>query len=93
MLHTPDIHVGVRVLRDSNRLTLHGLEQESANIVTFGKVSGIADRQLGFLPVKELEFHADLLLVFISGGNTPQNLCDFVPGTPRPLHQQPVVEI
>ena len=59
MLHSPNAEVGIGALRDGHRLSSHGLKQKVAYIFAVRKVADIVDGQLGFLVVKQSEFHID----------------------------------
>ena len=49
-----------------DRLAAHGLKQEVADILVAGKGVDIADGQLGFLVVKQSEFHINSSIDFDS---------------------------
>lgn len=64
MLHSPDTKIGIGALGDGDRFTAHGLKQEVADILVAGKGVDVADGQLGFLVVKQSEFHINSSIDF-----------------------------
>lgn len=64
MLYSPDTKIGIGALGDGDRFAAHGLKQEVANILVAGKGVDIADGQLGFLVVKQSEFHINSSIDF-----------------------------
>jgi hypothetical protein len=64
VLHSPDTKIGIGALGDGDRFTAHGLKQEVANILFAGKGVDVADGQLGFLVVKQSEFHINSSIDF-----------------------------
>ena len=64
VLYSPDAQIGIDALRDGHWFAAHGLKQEVADILIAGKGVDVADGQLGFLVVKQSEFHINSSIDF-----------------------------